>query len=213
MSVCEFVSQRPLSKPKNSANPPYFPCKNGISEGVTFGTPRVTSRKSRERTPTAPLLTEEDHRWDEDLSSDFDVVLYFIYIRLLPDQKLYKDFYERYIYYILYTIYGDGKMKKEEILKVWRQEVAEYKKLVDEGKYEEADREFYEAEIRFAESFDDYYTTTEYSAYPDGRGGDIPVIYFRDGNKYYKLSIADAYDDVVDLAEIDKKTYDENKPF
>jgi len=104
-------------------------------------------------------------------------------------------------------------MKKEEILKVWRQEVAEYKKLVDEGKYEEADREFYEAEIRFAESFDDYYTTTEYSAYPDGRGGDIPVIYFRDGNKYYKLSIADAYDEVIDLAEIDKKTYDENKPF
>jgi len=27
MSVCEFVSQRPLSKPKNPAKPPCFPCK------------------------------------------------------------------------------------------------------------------------------------------------------------------------------------------
>jgi len=104
-------------------------------------------------------------------------------------------------------------MKKEEILKVWRQEVAEYKKLVDEGKYEEADREFYEAEIRFIDHFDEGYTKSEYTSFPDGRGGDAAAIYFKDGDKYYRLLIADAYDDVVDLAEIDKKTYDENKPF
>ena len=97
----------------------------------------------------------------------------------------------------------------EEILEMWRQEIANYKKLIDEERYDEADSEFIDAEIRFALNFDEYHITSEYKAWPDGHGGEVPVIYFKYWDKYYRLYIADAYDDVIRLEEIDEKIYKE----
>ena len=58
---------------------------------------------------------------------------------------------------------------------------------------------------------DDSYVLTHYSSFPDGRGGDILAVHFKLGDKYYCVEIYD--ENTINLVEIDKETYEEDRPW
>lgn len=74
-------------------------------------------------------------------------------------------------------------------------------------KYEDWDLSILDA-FNFA---DDCYALTHYSSFPDGQGGDILAVHFALDDKYYCVEIFD--EETINLKEIDKEIYEEDKLF
>ena len=58
---------------------------------------------------------------------------------------------------------------------------------------------------------ENWYTLTHYTAWPDGRGGDLPALHIKYKGKYFCILVYDK--DTLDIREIDRETFEEDKPF
>jgi len=58
---------------------------------------------------------------------------------------------------------------------------------------------------------DNWYSLTHYTAWLDGRGGDLPALHIKYKGKYFCVLIYDR--DTLNIREIDEETFEEDKPF
>jgi len=89
----------------------------------------------------------------------------------------------------------------EQKLKTKLEEYGYYEALA-KNDYTRADNIFNSVIEDLMSEFDECFSTSEYTGWPDGRGGDILALYFEYNNKCYRAWIYD--ENTINLKEITK---------